>query len=243
MPLDDPITAYVHWATESVTALRPWLGGDDVDRLVRTPTYWAALTMPTGTMQGARLVGEEMMARREELQRVLTSLEEFTQRFEDAQSSALVVPDTNVLLEHPQALDNTDWHELARGHAAPMDDLRVVLPLLVVDELDDAKRNNRTKSRARQSLKMVYGYFGQNRASTLLRERSTDGGRVELELLIESPGHARLSRADDELVSVATRLQDFVERPVILMTYDTGCALRGVSGGLRVAHLSHRDDS
>src|SRR5690606_38428626 len=74
---DDPITAYVHWATASVTALRPWLGRDDVDRLVRTATYWAALTMPTGTMQGARLVGEEMTARREELQRVLTSLEQF----------------------------------------------------------------------------------------------------------------------------------------------------------------------
>ncbi|MCW2675760.1 MAG: hypothetical protein JWR70_800 [Modestobacter sp.] len=39
MPDSSPVTDYVLWGTDAVTALNPWLSSEDVDGRIRTPTY------------------------------------------------------------------------------------------------------------------------------------------------------------------------------------------------------------
>jgi rRNA-processing protein FCF1 len=240
MPTDDPVEAYVHWATASVASLRPWLSADDVDSLIRTPAYWSALSMPFGTGKGARLVNDEMTARRQQLERVIASIEEFNRRFHDVTPSTVVVPDTNVLLEHPQQLADTDWHQVLTEHVRPLDNVRLVIPLLVIDELDNAKRVKRTEQRARAVLKTIYERFSPNiDALTVVRRQTEDRGNVSLEVLMEAPTHSRLPRPDDELVRVASQLSSFVPRPVVFTSYDTGAALRAAAAGLAHIRLQH----
>lgn len=156
------IDSYITWGTNAVGTLTPWLPSEDVDALIRTPTHWSALTMPRHTALGHRLVSDEMLGRRQELQRVVASIEQFYRRFSESPSERILVPDTNVLLEHPQSLSELDWRQALGNEAPPVVPLRVIVPLMVVDELDDLKRVNRTWKRARETLKDLYGRFGSS---------------------------------------------------------------------------------
>jgi predicted ribonuclease YlaK len=120
-----------------------------------------------------------------------------------------------------------------------MEDIRVVIPILVIDELDDAK-SDKIRGRARQTLKLLYGYFGQAGVeSRVLRKRSTNSGQTSVELMLDVAGHQRLSRADDELIDRAGTLQGFIGRPVDFISFDTGAVLRAGAAGLRARRLEH----
>jgi hypothetical protein len=241
MPGEDPVDAYVRWATESVAALRPRLSAQDVDGLIRTPTYWFAMSMHSSTQKGARLVNDEMAARQQQLGRVIESIDRFILRFHDVTPSTVVVPDTNVLLEHPEQLADTDWHQLLSENLRALDNVRLVIPLLVIDELDNAKRVKRTEHRARAVLKIIYDRFSPNiDALTVVRRQSVGRGNVSLETLMEAPTRARLPRPDDELIRIASQLNAFVPRPVVFVSYDTGAALRAAAAGLAHVRLQHK---
>jgi len=68
------------------------------------------------------------------------------------------VADTNIYLHHPDPLDQLDWRVLADHEILVHDNIEVVLPILVVDELDDAKRstNRNVRSRARTTLNSIF---------------------------------------------------------------------------------------
>jgi PIN domain len=230
------VVSYVGWATEAVAALRGWLTNEDVERLIRTPAYWAAVALPPGADSGLRLVVDELQARQQQLERVITSVEQAVERWGDDAASQLVIPDTNVLVHHREGIETADWHTLLSAHVRPMTELRLVLPLLIVDELEKRKDGKEPqRSRARHALKLLYGRYATGTDSRSLFSTSSRGTRVWLEILMEDPGHTRLPRADEDLLRTARRLQDLADRPVLFVTYDTGAALRAAAVG--VSHL------
>jgi len=240
--LDYPLGSYVGWVTESARALQPWLNAEDIDRLIRTPTYWAVVGMSPQATTIPRIVSDEMRGRQDGLQRAVESLEQFRRRFDDMEPTTLVIPDTNVLLQHPVELADIDWHSLLQRHVRTFDTVRLVIPLLVVDELDNAKRRRENRTRARTTLRHVYRSTSIDVSSrSLVSERTGNHGAVWLEVLTESPGHERLGRPDDELVSVTGRLGDAVGKPVLFLTYDTGAALRAVAGEVEHVLLQDKD--
>lgn len=237
-PLSDAsaVVNYVRWATEAAATLRGWLTNADVERLIRTPAYWAALALPPGADSGPRLVKDELQARQQELERVITSVEQAVGRWGDDAVSQLVIPDTNVLVHHKDGIETADWHTLLSAHVRSLTEIRLVLPLLIVDELDKRKDGKEPqRSRARHALKSLYGRFSTGTASRSPLSTTSQGTRVWLEILMDDPGHSRLPRADEELLRTAGRLQDLADRPVLFVTYDTGAALRATAVG--VSHL------
>lgn len=239
-PLMDPVQSYLRWASDNVDRLRWQLDAGDVDRLIRTPFFWAAIGMDGQDPLASKLVSGEVDARRTDLQKAIQSIETFRRRLTGDDPAPLVLPDTNVLLEHPDQLEQVDWHLLARPYVRQLDQVHVLVPLLVVDELDDAKRVNRTKSRARTVLKTVYRLAAQEGAPHLHLSELPDRGAAWLDVISEVPGHHRLERADDELVRIAGQLSSLLDRPVIFATYDTGAALRASAAGVTHVHLTHK---
>ncbi|WP_346534101.1 hypothetical protein [Micromonospora sp. DPT] len=65
---------------------------------------------------------------------------------------------------------------------------------------------------------------------------------LKLDVLFDSPGHVRQSRADDEIVDRAVVLQTLAGRPVHLVTYDTGMAMRALNSGLKDIKLEQEPE-
>jgi len=243
IPPEPDVTSYVRWATESTDALQYLVQANEIDQLIRRPAFWAALNMQPGTEQSRRFVQAEMRTRLSALQRAITSLEQFQRRFSLNQvPTTFVVPDTNVLVEYPGELTETNWHDVLQSQVRLFNGIHFVIPLVVIDELDDLKRVNRTRSRARAALKVIYSPTSADPTMRQSLQLSTEAhGPVWLEVLVESPGHVRFGRADDEIVGVAAQLSGALEQPVLFVTYDTGAALRAASAGVNHVLLNHRD--
>ncbi|MDT5078707.1 MAG: hypothetical protein QOJ80_3344 [Mycobacterium sp.] len=101
-------------------------------------------------------------------------------------------------------IDQIDWHDLLSSKVHQEVDLRIVVPLLVIDELDNAKRGN-TRSRARAILKKLWDWFethpiSQSQTRHEISIRTEVRGEVTVELLLDvaasgrSPGRLRPRR-------------------------------------------------
>lgn len=242
------IEAYLRWAANSGDLLRRALSPHDLNQLVLTPRYWATLANPASTRLVISAVNTEMRARRSDLHAAINQVQQQVASWAPqrvGQPTAQLIPDTTVLLHHPQPYTEIDWHQLLTGRQGAETDIRIVLPLLVVDELDDATSSTH-RSRARQTLTLLYEQLGTHpneRHSIKPRDAITNLGRVDVQMMFDRPRHIRLPRPDDELVDRTLVLQSFTGLPTYLITYDTGTALRATTAGLRAIHLEHANNS
>lgn len=147
-------------------------------------------------------------------------------------------------LVHPQELKDTDLAQLT-APVTPGWAVHVLVPLLVVDELDRLKRDSQARTRARVALKMlndVFARVSEDRTMSLLRKADDtpgpDGlpglGPITMELLFDPPNHERLPDPDAEIVDRALAVQSLAGRPVTMVTYDISMALRARYAGLKV---------
>jgi predicted ribonuclease YlaK len=148
----------------------------------------------------------------------------------------MLVPDTNVLIHHTKPLDQVEWRRMISGSY-----VRLVIPILVVDELDRRKRDRgETRTRARQTLRTLKQSFENPAWAARLSEKPTD---VEsMHLWLDPQRHRRLPDSDLELIDRSVALQVEANRAVTLVTFDTGMALRALAAGLSVHHLEPGDD-
>ena len=136
------------------------------------------------------------------------------------------VLDTNVFM-HYQRFDRVPWAEVL-GITGPV---RLILPICVIDELDNKKYTGSDRMSKRASL-----------AIAALREHSSDlrpGSVATLpdgttaEVFLDEPGHVRKTNLDEELLSRSLLLKRVVG-PVTIVTGDLGMQLRADAN--RLAH-------
>lgn len=239
------IDSYLKWVSDSVATLRLLVAPDDLRRLVLTDTYRSVLPManPSAAPPLMRAIHDEISARQHDTEAAFEQVKVLLLSWQPASDTALVVPDTNVLLHHDKEFQHVAWHDVISTQVRALDTICVVLPLVVIDELDDQKRAD-TRTRARRALKTIYASFEHSTDGTAtLADSSSTQGAVQLRLLLDSPGHVRLPRPDDELIDRASTLQSLLDQQVNLVTYDTGAALRAAAAGLRPHRLAHSDDA
>ncbi|SHG13442.1 PIN domain-containing protein [Jatrophihabitans endophyticus] len=246
------VEQYLSWAAEAERQLRPVMAVENLDRVLLTRRYWATHANPSYSPANVRAVQEEVRTRERLFEEMAKAVLDERRRWASAEPEvAFVVADTNVHLHHPSAWEAIHWRAVVGWQNRSRALIRLVLPMLVVDELDNAKwkNNDKIRSRARTTLKKIYGEFGSDPTTTWeMRAADLDFGAVRANLLVDEPTHQRLERADDELVDRALMLSDFMEQSVMgnrlvyFVSYDTGAALRARSAGLRVCHLVHGED-
>ncbi|WP_161557978.1 PIN domain-containing protein [Micromonospora sicca] len=148
----------------------------------------------------------------------------------------LVVLDTNVYLHHERKLEDLNLaDELGLGIAT----IRLVVPMVIVNELVKAKLTGGDKSyRAGYSvayIDRVVQAGGQLCAADY--DANPPHGEVRVNVLLDPMGHVRLPINDDEIVDRAVALAAFSGRPVRLVTFDTGMAMRARAANLKVYKL------
>jgi hypothetical protein len=245
----DRLNAYRRWSTQTASALRHLLRPADVDRLVATPRHWAlhALDPAAHLDNGAGLVDLELDIRRDELQAEVNALDAVVAR-RGAHHGALVVADTNIYLHHPKPFDEIDWAPLVpdAGHAG----IHLVVPLLVVDELDRQKQGQSGKpvvrggkelarTRARTTIRTLEELFDDPAAIPMVRPGPPP---VRAELLLDPLGHARLASPDAEIVDRACAVRDLFGSQVTVVARDTGMVFRARNAGLFAFRLPDVSD-
>ncbi|MEU2726841.1 PIN domain-containing protein [Streptomyces griseoviridis] len=248
------LMAYLEWATEAAGNLRHQVRDADIDRLVLTRRYQALLGS-CGSLAGSSqerlvngLVDLELAERTQALQAAGESLKAQMDRW--SKPEVLVAADSSFYVQNPDKLADADLHQIL--DLRPHDDVRLLFPITVVDELDGLKESGKERSRWRAShtLGLLDGILGGH-TSSVWRSRSSassfgDGsmeirGQVSVEIVLDQPGHVRLPIADDEIIDRAVAIQSMASRPVRLLTCDTGQHTRGRAAGLEVTKIPAKD--
>lgn len=239
---------YLEWATEAARMLRHQISEADIDRLVLTSRYRALLSS-CGTLTGERLINNlvdlELAERAQALEEAASELQELISRWPS--SEHFVVADSSFYIHHPDKLEDLDLHTTLFG-AWTSDDIRLLFPIAVVDELDGLKESGKHRARWRASHtlgvldKVLNGRTsGVWHSFTIDRETEQVRGNISLEIVLDQPGHIRLPLADDEIIDRAVAIQALAGREVRLLTCDTGQHTRGRAAGLKVTKIPAKD--
>lgn len=244
--ITDRYTNYITWIANSVRLLRTQLNEGDLERLLLTRRYWtlqAMVTSPTG--MAGDLVDAELADRGSALEDAIRETREQFQRWSRVQR--LVVADTTLYCQHPEKLEEID---LAAVVACRDEQIELVVPMAVVDELDNLKqsRDKHLRWRAMYTLAVfdrVAGTAGVGRLReadfSTLDEGGIPRGEIWIDVLFDLPEHVRLPITDDEIVDRALAVQILSGKDVTFLTYDTGQAMRARKAGLAVVNKLVQD--
>ena len=240
----DIFNAYIRWANNSVRRLRTMVSAHTLERLVLTRRYWLLQSMADqAAMRPVTDLLESELADREAA--ISETVDELSRRIERwSRPGAFAVPDTSVYIKHPEKLEEWDLRAILELREEP---IHILVPILVVDELDGLKesKDSKIRWRAGYSLAVLDRLIGDGTTVARLRaedfSRLTSGeiprGEVTVELLLDPPGHVRLPINDDEIVDRAVAAQGLADRSLTLVTYDTGQSMRARAAGVRAKKL------
>lgn len=239
----DQYNAYIKWVDLGANTLRHLVQPSDVEALVLTKRYWVLQSLVAQVVwQVGMLVDAEVQERIKVIADAVDALKQQIYRWSDP--GWLVVPDTSLFIEHASKLEELDFADVlgARG-----DRIRLVIPMVVIDELDKRKTvgNDHKRWRAGYSLAVIDRVLqvptgsGQLRAAdfSALDHGGIPRGEVRVEIAFDPPGHVRQAINDDEIVDRAVAIQTLAGRDVTLITFDTGHSTRGRAAGLKVKKL------
>jgi hypothetical protein len=240
------LMAYLEWVARSIRMLEGRVSAADVDRLVLTPGYGRLLTA-AGSLTGDDtstqrvlngMLDQEVRQRGRTLEDAIRDLDNQITRWPE--TSLVTVADTSIYLEHEHKLEDLDFADLFPGWKDKT--VRVIVPIIILDELDGLKRSGdaHRRWRAGYTLAVMEKAFADTLVPGLLRKpaRNPNRGGVILDVLFDPPGHVRLPINDDEIIDRTLAAQALANATVTLLTFDTSQAARARHGGLGVSKLN-----
>ncbi|HEX2894908.1 MAG TPA: PIN domain-containing protein [Marmoricola sp.] len=228
--------AYLDAVSEGARFLRGVVRGADIDALLLTHRYWMLVEMTISPNSPENVVNDLLSAEIEdrllELDDTIKVTTEALNRWA-AGAGHLVLPDTNFYLKHAKILKNIDFHELLNTSGT----ITVLFPLVVLNELDKAKRRN---DAGRGKAQMVLALLEANvkdGLSGVWAEAPRDSsrptqGEVWFDVILDPPEHIPLASPDAEIIDRALTAQVLAGRPVTLLTHDTAQAFRARGAGV-----------
>ncbi|WP_424534318.1 PIN domain-containing protein [Sphaerisporangium viridialbum] len=152
--------------------------------------------------------------------------------------------DTSLFIHHPDKIEDWDLASLLHIREEP---IYLLVPMVVVDELDGLKesKNSHVRWRARHSLTELDRLLPNPTQAAELRPEdytplNTGGiprGQVSVEVVVDSRGHVRLPINDDEIVDQVVLIQALAGRPITLITFDTGQSMRARAAGIQTRKI------
>jgi PIN domain-containing protein len=171
--------------------------------------------------------------RLEHLASELESLRSFT-----ARPGRITVLDTSALMEGVPFTEY-DWHALRSDLAAGP--IRLVVPILVIEELDGLKRtrDRQQKADAKQVLRAMWALHGTAPTVPAALPHAPD---VTIEVYLDGDWHKRRDNNDGEIIDQALSLQELTGQQIILATCDYNQGYRASAPGIATALMPRRDD-
>lgn len=211
----DEYLAWVDMAEPRLVAIY----GPEALPLLHTDNYWQIWSMDIYGPRPIALINNEAARQ----QRLLGSLaDQLVERCESFKGDDEVfVIDTNVFMHYHTLNEPEQWcHEALRRPSI------VVVPLRVVQELDQKKQstNNRLQKRARKTLGLMSDLLDGALSGPV-------AAGVVLHVVVEPDVYD--PQADAEILNVAGRVQMYARRDLTVLTGDLSMQLRARAYGLR----------
>jgi hypothetical protein len=148
-----------------------------------------------------------------------------------------IVLDTSALMEG-EPFEAFDWHSL---HASLVDlPVRLIVPILVIEELDDLlhNRSGERRQRARSVTRSLLEVHQTNPT-----EPATLPGRsnVTIEVLLDGDWHQRRPNNDAEIIDQALVIRDLTAKEVLLAACDLRMMYRAAAAGLPAVQVPRAD--
>lgn len=150
----------------------------------------------------------------------------------------LVVLDTSALMEGVFFTD-FDWHTL--DEPLQEDPIRLILPSLVVEELDELKRHRDARQKA-QARRVLTKLWELHRASPAEPAALPPHADVTIEVLLDGDWHERRPNNDGEIIDQAVAVRDLTGKPVILAAGDYTQLYRAAPAGLAAVLMPRAGD-
>jgi hypothetical protein len=240
------LTGYLEWAARSARMLHNRLRAADIDRLIFTPGYdrlLSAVTGLTSTDTGTQrvlngLIDLELRLQTEALDEIIEDLRSANPQW--AADDLYAVLDTSVYIEHDDKLEKLDISPALT--AFPDKRLHLLVPMIVIDELDGIKNKGQEikRWRAGYTLGVLERIFSPKQPMRGFLRSGEYGvrGAVDMEILYDPPGRIRLPVNDDEIIDRTLAAGSLAGKPVTLVTFDTGQTFRAREADLTVVKLS-----
>jgi rRNA-processing protein FCF1 len=218
--------AYVEWAEATEVALSNLTDDADVLGMVYTAAHAEIRRLIPTDPRPVPLIDSETTRQVANLEWLRDDLAQRRERALSA-SGHLTLLDTNVLM-HYQPPANINWPELVAKR-----EVRLVIPLAVIDELDAMKFSDsaRKRGKARELLPQLRCYIGHGGTPQQVRDHTT------IEVLIEPGPRGRAIDVDSEILETAHELRRLSGQPVTIVTADTGMSLRAEGQGLPIVMI------
>jgi hypothetical protein len=218
---------YLHWAEATEGQLGNVTHDAYVLALPYSPAHYEIRQLTPRSPRAIAFIDSEIA-------RQVRSLEELREDLElrlgraRAAPGAIAILDTNVLLHH-QLPDSVAWREVIGQES-----VRLVIPLRVIEELDEKKysTSDKLRTRARERLPKLYTMVGAGGAPRPLKD-----GHGTIEVFIEPGTRTRPADADTEILETARDLRRLSGQAVTIVTGDTGMRLRAEAEGLATAAM------
>lgn len=210
---------YLRWCEQVERHLQASFSDPVLARDLYTPRHWQIRAIDSTTRMAYEMIDSELRDQLRALSALRDQIEHYSGMAHPLEGESLVLLDTNVYL-HGQPFENVRWN-----HYTKSKNVRLLMPLIIVDELD--KQKERYQS-ARSVLRALDALFGGSTSLAALPVR--DG--VTLQVVDEPAGHIRLGRADDEIVRQAAYFSAVAESKVTILTRDRGMRIRALASGI-----------
>ncbi|MDN4160425.1 PIN domain-containing protein [Nocardioides abyssi] len=228
---------YLDAIGEGARLLRGQVRPTDIDVLLHTRRYWALveLTVPVNppTAVTNDLITLEIDDRLHEIDAAIATTREAFDRWVP-NAGQLVLPDTSFFLRNPNVLENIDFQDILGSD----DTITVLFPLVVIEELDRAKRRRDDARHKAQVALAVLEKHAKDGLSGKWKDAPTSGrpsgwGDIWFDVLLDPPGHVPQPSADAEIIDRAVAVEALAGRGVTLLTYDTSQAFRARGAGIK----------
>ena len=235
------LNSYLNWVYTAQTRLRLSFADTELEDSLLARAYWhVSMTSIPPRPELGRLVDEELIFqaghlgvpgdRGGRLGEAADRLRTWS-RLADRVGS-ICVPDTNALL-HYTRFDQLPWRERV-GRPT----VRLIVPLAVIDELDNKKyaRREEFQQRARELLTLIDRYETAAPDAYVQLQES-----VTFEVLPDEPDHFRAASTDQEILERCEFLAQVTGSPVTLVTGDSGVRINARARFVEVIKLGEED--
>jgi hypothetical protein len=234
----NPLLDYLRWVSDATRVLRTVIRPADLTNVVLTRRHEVLLSMLDGSQAPSpqrqqnnavisSLVGVEVEERLDALRAAITELDaqiaRWTNRTAAGEPPRFIALDTTVYIEHENKVEDLDFAELVSARGGPMFNL---LPMVVVDELDNLKQrgDEHTRWRALYTTAVLNETFSSGGESRLFRPADLSPlnhggiprGEVYFELLPDPVGHSRLPISDDEIVDRVAAVKPIIGQQITI---------------------------
>lgn len=211
------VDRYISWASDTEMLISQLFLDPDLDGLYTT-RFWNIRASTPSAPRLIETVWNECNRQTRQMTSVADELEGEAQRLRGDPHAIIVVVDTNVFL-HCHSLESFDWSFVG---ALPV---RVIVPIRVIEELDDKKRdrNPEIADRARKRIRWLRGVLSIGGDGSLALK-----GGATIEAFVPIGPRRLLPSADTEILEACETLETFARRPLTILTSDFGMELRGM---------------